>query len=149
MIFIDEIFLMQFFDVSTTVDPSYIISLIRKLLPSASDTHTSSSGVVSDTPNRDSTADDNKDDSRSKKKPENMDVDDAGEFSNQRGQFEDSSEGLENSGVSEVWEEYGCVLWDLAGSQTHAELLVHAYCLSFLTLRSFFLITYVLIQNIY
>ena len=24
----------------------------------------------------------------------------------------------------EVWEEYGCVLWDLAASRTHAELMV-------------------------
>lgn len=24
----------------------------------------------------------------------------------------------------EVWEEFGCVLWDLAANQTHAELMV-------------------------
>ncbi|EOY33615.1 ARM repeat superfamily protein, putative isoform 3 [Theobroma cacao] len=40
---------------------------------------------------------------------------------------EDSGRGGENARVSageEVWEECGCVLWDLAANQTHAELMV-------------------------
>ncbi|XP_076935608.1 uncharacterized protein LOC143602354 [Bidens hawaiensis] len=68
----------ELFDISTTVDPSYIISLIRKLLPPA----------MSAT----STNDQEKNASPS---------------------------------VGDVcWEEYGCVLWDLATSRTHAEFMV-------------------------
>ncbi|KAF3536529.1 hypothetical protein F2Q69_00019195 [Brassica cretica] len=30
-----------------------------------------------------------------------------------------------SSSVEEAWEEHGCVLWDLAANETHAELMVH------------------------
>ena len=60
--------MLQVFNVSTTVDPSYVISLIRKLIPG------------------------------------------------------DSDESLKAG--EEAWEECGCVLWDLAASKTHAELMV-------------------------
>lgn len=31
---------------------------------------------------------------------------------------------LGGSSVEEAWEDHGCVLWDLAASRTHAELMV-------------------------
>lgn len=65
--------MVQFFDLSTTVDPSYIISLIRKLLPSSSSASHTHSGDE-----------------------------------------------------EEAWEESGCILWDLAASKTHAQLMVYA-----------------------
>ncbi|XP_054815498.1 uncharacterized protein LOC129315650 isoform X2 [Prosopis cineraria] len=127
----------EFFDVSTTVDPSYIISLIRKLLPSGSGTNSSCDGVVFDALNQGSpsrakegnAAFTSKDghSELSKKKSENMDVDNSGEFSHQKGELEDLCDGLEQSGASvrnEAWEEYGCILWDLAASKMHAELMV-------------------------
>ncbi|RZB76435.1 hypothetical protein D0Y65_034760 [Glycine soja] len=83
----------EFFDLSTTVDPSYIIF----------DENVKSS----------------------KNKSENMDVDVSAEFS--RGECQDTGDGIEHSGVSvgeDAWEEYGCILWDLAASKTHAELMV-------------------------
>ncbi|KAH1222263.1 Protein saal1 [Glycine max] len=61
----------------------------------------------------------------SKNKSENMDVDVSAEFS--RGECQDTGDGIEHSGVSvgeDAWEEYGCILWDLAASKTHAELMV-------------------------
>ncbi|XP_021279279.1 protein SAAL1 isoform X3 [Herrania umbratica] len=81
----------ELFDISTTVDPSYVISLIRKLLPL---------------------------DARN------------GEDE------EDSGRGGENARVSAgevVWEECGCVLWDLAANQTHAELMVQNLILEVLS----------------
>ncbi|XP_014621517.1 protein saal1-like isoform X2 [Glycine soja] len=54
-----------------------------------------------------------------------MDVDVSGEIS--RGECQDTGDGIEHSSVSvgeDAWEEYGCILWDLAASKTHAELMV-------------------------
>ncbi|KAJ7947916.1 Protein saal1 [Quillaja saponaria] len=73
----------ELFEISTTVDPSYIISLVRKLVPSLN-------------------------------------------FLINEEENEDLCNRL-RSGVTvgeEAWEEYGCVLWDLAASKTHAELMV-------------------------
>ncbi|XP_022730759.1 protein saal1 isoform X2 [Durio zibethinus] len=81
----------ELFDISTTVDPSYVISLIRKLLP----------------------------------------------VDSRNGEDEkDSRHGGENARLSageEVWEECGCVLWDLAANQTHAELMVQNLVLEVLS----------------
>ena len=57
-----------------------------------------------------------------------MDVDNSGEMPNQGGELESLSNGLEQSGAlveDEAWEEYGCILWDLAASKMHAELMVN------------------------
>jgi hypothetical protein len=113
--------MMQFFDLSTTVDPSYIISLIRKLLPL--DSASVNRGSVTDSKEGDAP-------SVSKSKSENMDVDVSCESSDARGECQDTGDGIERSGVSvceDVWEECGCVLWDLAASKTHAELMVLLY----------------------
>lgn len=40
------------------------------------------------------------------------------------GRFEDSSILV----GEKAWEEYGCVLWDLAASRTHSEFMVIAFC---------------------
>ncbi|KAF7823301.1 Protein saal1 [Senna tora] len=125
------------FDVSTTVDPSYIISLIRKLLPSGAGSKSSCDGIASDAPNQGSPTNTKEGNAVStsrdkhfespKKSSENMDVDNSGQFSYQQGELKDSCNGLEQSGASvgeEVWEEHGCILWDLASSKRHAELMV-------------------------
>ncbi|XP_027341639.1 protein saal1 isoform X2 [Abrus precatorius] len=133
----------EFFYLSTTVDPSYIISLIRKLLPldSASQSRSTFSEAALNGPNQGSLNNDTEDraapsasDSSDEKlksqknNSENMDVDVfSGEFSHPRGEDEGTGDGFEDSGVSvgeDAWEEYGCILWDLAASKTHAELMV-------------------------
>ncbi|XP_058779747.1 uncharacterized protein LOC131653576 isoform X2 [Vicia villosa] len=119
----------EFFDLSTTVDPSYVISLIRKLLPlDSSSVH----GVVSDVPNKEGDAPcasvcNNEQFESSKSKSENMDVDVSGESSRPGGEYKDNGDGFEHSGAlvgENAWEEHGCILWDLAASKTHAELMV-------------------------
>lgn len=108
--------MLQFFDITTTVDPSYIISLIRKLIPIDSVTSRDSSGVNgSDDGGRgdtNQTAEENEDEC------EKMDVVNDG---SRGGEDKDTCRGLAGD---EVWEEHGCVLWDLAASRTHAELMV-------------------------
>ncbi|XP_052726774.1 uncharacterized protein LOC108334463 isoform X2 [Vigna angularis] len=118
----------EFFDLSTTVDPSYIISLIRKLLPLDSASRSTFREVASENPNRGGeeeeedapsvsvSNDENVKSSRSKS--ENMDVDVSAEF------LRGECEGTDVSVWESAWEEYGCVLWDLAASKTHAELMV-------------------------
>ncbi|KAJ6410069.1 hypothetical protein OIU84_009547 [Salix udensis] len=106
----------EFFDITTTVDPSYIISLIRKLIPIDSVTSRDSRGVNgSDDDGRgdtNQTAEENEDEC------EKMDVVNDG---SRGGEDKDTCRGLAGD---EVWEEHGCVLWDLAASRTHAELMV-------------------------
>ncbi|XP_010495384.1 PREDICTED: uncharacterized protein LOC104772472, partial [Camelina sativa] len=111
----------ELFDISTTVDPSYVISLIRKLLPVDSSTeerrnhHTNANNVVQgvDTSNGGS---------------ESMDI---GGYNNESTSEEKDKVGscaelgmVRGSSVEEAWEDHGCVLWDLAASRTHAELMV-------------------------
>ncbi|KAF8098889.1 hypothetical protein N665_0256s0020 [Sinapis alba] len=128
----------ELFDIDTTVDPSYVISLIRKLLPVDSgsgecDQSTefrhnydmnansvvqgvvarSGDGVVVDT---------------SKGDPESMDIvgnrNESTSEEKEKGSSCQEPEKLSVSSVEEAWEEHGCVLWDLAASETHAELMV-------------------------
>ncbi|KAK8697770.1 hypothetical protein V6N13_113907 [Hibiscus sabdariffa] len=117
----------ELFDISTTVDPSYVISLIRKLLPvaqkSGGNTEILGSNCIDEVVN---SSNDN---------CKRMEI------------FDDSTESVfrvegdgdlregESAGVSageEVWEECGCVLWDLAANQTHAELMVQNFVLDVL-----------------
>ncbi|KAF8403187.1 hypothetical protein HHK36_011284 [Tetracentron sinense] len=127
------------FDISTTVDPSYIISLIRKLLPRSernsngfhvedvreasvqgSETEGMKGSIVSvssaeflNSPNS---------------KTEAMDtLDDLDGLDRQTEIDEGFCHNPEHPGESvgeEAWEEYGCILWDLAASKTHAEFMV-------------------------
>ncbi|KAL9280301.1 putative armadillo-like helical protein [Arabidopsis thaliana] len=117
----------ELFDISTTVDPSYLISLIRKLLPidSGSDERhndhmitdnvvqgvvaISGNGVV-ETSNGD---------------PESMDIgDNHDESTYEVGETVSSCPAPGMQDGSSAWEDHGCVLWDLAASRTHAELMV-------------------------
>lgn len=77
--------ILQLFNISTTVDPSYIISLIRKLLPEQTNNHLDSVTQVSN---------------------------------------ENKCHDQQHNVGNDSWEEYGCILWDLATSKTHAEFMV-------------------------
>ncbi|XAR59687.1 hypothetical protein NMG60_11015609 [Bertholletia excelsa] len=134
----------EFFDVSTTVDPSYIISLIRKLVPlddRIGDKHLgvdaygasvqlskaegteenavllAENGVLRETNNHNVAM---------------GTVDDFDKSSGCEG-GEDGLEGkVEISEARDIWEEHGCVLWDLAASKTHAEFMVQNFVLEVL-----------------
>nr|GFB35711.1 hypothetical protein [Tanacetum cinerariifolium] len=115
----------QLFDISTTVDPSYVISLIRKLLPPTMNATTTSESVTG----CDVTTQGTNDVATNGSKCETMDVnDDHRHRSNeQEERNDDSSDREKDVGPSvgdDSWEEHGCVLWDLATSRTHAELMV-------------------------
>ncbi|OMO90303.1 Armadillo-like helical [Corchorus olitorius] len=109
----------RLFDISTTVDPSYVISLIRKLLPTDAkngdnvEIQGSHCNEVESSPND---------------KCKSMEIVDDFSKSDFHGEDEEnSSRGGGNARLlagEEVWEECGCVLWDLAANQTHAELMV-------------------------
>lgn len=138
----------QFFDISTTVDPSYVISLIRKLLPAnASNNHNSHGDVFYahvqglDTDHTDKTAPTLSGDRLlhvSNDGSESMEIaDDFHKSASEEGQNNSSYDGAEQCGHSvpveeEAWEEYGCILWDLAASKTHAELMVRGIFFSLL-----------------
>ncbi|KAK3205831.1 hypothetical protein Dsin_019877 [Dipteronia sinensis] len=127
----------ELFDISTTVDPSYIISLIRKLLPThLGNAHNGLDGC--DAPGEESKTNNMEESAASLSKDrvssplhqdsEAMDiVDDFDKPSCQEGGDEDLYSKLEKPGLlagAEAWEEYGCILWDLAASRDHAELMV-------------------------
>ncbi|XP_040375400.1 uncharacterized protein LOC112167999 isoform X4 [Rosa chinensis] len=101
----------ELFDISTTVDPSYVISLIRKLLPANGSNNPNYRGDVSCGP------------------VQGLNVDDMEKSALTRSGVPppstDTSESMEiNVPVGEeAWEEYGCILWDLSASKTHAELM--------------------------
>ncbi|XP_021279278.1 uncharacterized protein LOC110412944 isoform X2 [Herrania umbratica] len=119
----------ELFDISTTVDPSYVISLIRKLLPLDARNGDNTEIRVSNC--NDEVV------SSSNDKFKRMEiVDDFSKSDFQGEDEEDSGRGGENARVSAgevVWEECGCVLWDLAANQTHAELMVQNLILEVLS----------------
>ncbi|XP_041992010.1 uncharacterized protein LOC121742932 isoform X2 [Salvia splendens] len=105
------------FDVSTTIDPSYIISLIRRLLPS------DVNGLVREEPAAEGIIEDAAD------LPENGGEAEAMESSENHDKLEgrEPSNGYKDEGrtVGErTWEECGCILWDLAASEDHAQFMV-------------------------
>lgn len=112
----------ELFDIDTTVDPSYVISLIRKLLPVDSGSeecdqstelrHMNANNAVQ------ARSGDGFVDAASKGDPERMDI------GGNRKESTSMEKDKVSSSVEEVWEEHGCVLWDLAASETHAELMV-------------------------
>ncbi|XP_052489414.1 uncharacterized protein LOC105792305 isoform X2 [Gossypium raimondii] len=108
----------ELFDISTTVDPSYVISLIRKLLPvepkNVDNTEIRGSNCNNEVVNS------------SNDSCKSMDIVDDPTESEFRGEGDEDSHKEEIARLSageEVWEECGCVLWDLAANQTHAELM--------------------------
>ncbi|KAL7614143.1 hypothetical protein Lser_V15G07970 [Lactuca serriola] len=121
----------ELFDISTTVDPSYVISLIRKLLPptmNATATSDMVSGCVSATEGTNGSLVSQAEDNLTENKHETMDIIDQINTSNKQEGKDDSSDDQEKHVDplvgDESWEEHGCILWDLATSRTHAELMV-------------------------
>ncbi|CAN6840756.1 unnamed protein product [Brassica oleracea] len=113
----------EVFDLDTTVDPSYVISLIRKLLPidSGSEERDQSTELRHMNANTavQAWSGDGFVDAASKGDPESMDI--GGNRKDSTSEEKDKA----SSSVEEAWEEHGCVLWDLAASETHAELMLH------------------------
>uniref|UniRef100_A0A7N0VBW7 ARM repeat superfamily protein n=1 Tax=Kalanchoe fedtschenkoi TaxID=63787 RepID=A0A7N0VBW7_KALFE len=100
----------ELFDVSTTVDPGYIISLIRKLLPpdgknSNKSDHASKEAVLTGVGESDGM--------------------ETADYCGQQCQRvrNDQCEAV-NGADSKLWEESGCILWDLSATRTHAEFMV-------------------------
>ncbi|KAG5602816.1 hypothetical protein H5410_034186 [Solanum commersonii] len=107
----------ELFDITTTVDPAYIISLIRKLLPENVKHGERSKITTSCPPENEEGQSWSIDESENMKNVETFvkqSVDDKFYCQNER---EDVAVG------EEAWEEFGCILWDLAASKTHAEFM--------------------------
>ena len=131
--------ILQLFNISTTVDPSYIISLIRKLLPRDVKNGHDSDGVdacnasnqgLKTNHMKESVVSPCEDEmlNSSHDKIETMDtLDGFDELARQEKTGEVSCSRFEDSSISvreKAWEEYGCILWDLAASRIHAEFMV-------------------------
>ncbi|KAJ4910942.1 ARM repeat superfamily protein [Raphanus sativus] len=127
----------ELFDIDTTVDPSYVISLIRKLLPiDSSSEERDRSTEIRHNYDYDMNASNavqgvvpRSGDGFVEGGPEGMDIGDNRKESTSEKNEKVSScrepEKLRGSSVEEeAWEEHGCVLWDLAANETHAELMV-------------------------
>lgn len=134
----------ELFDISTTVDPSYIISLIRKLLPTDASNDGNSQGFDACVARSDhvegsaASVSGNGVLNSSDNKAEGMDiVEDCGN-ARQGGEDEESCHGFDRPGIlagEEVWEECGCILWDLAASKANAELMVQNLILEVLSVN--------------
>ncbi|XP_059663371.1 uncharacterized protein LOC132309035 [Cornus florida] len=140
----------ELFDVSTTVDPSYIISLIRKLLPpDLSNNSNNAYGVDASDASAEGSKSNGMEESvvslsvnrvlnGTNSETEAMDkVDDFGELADHEGRNDGSCYKEGESVGEQAWEEYGCILWDLAATRTHAEFMVQNLILEVLlaTLR--------------
>ncbi|CAN4100735.1 unnamed protein product [Withania somnifera] len=116
----------ELFDITTTVDPSYIISLIRKLLPE-NVKHGEICKISTSAPYENegyqSWSINESGNMRSAETLVEQSVDDKFYCQNKR---EDVAAG------EEAWEEFGCILWDLAASKTHAEFMVENFTLEVL-----------------
>ncbi|XP_055831139.1 uncharacterized protein LOC129900240 isoform X2 [Solanum dulcamara] len=116
----------ELFDITTTVDPSYIISLIRKLLPENVNHGEICKINTSSPPENEGGQSWSIDESENMKNVETsvkQSVDDKFYCQNVH---EDVVVG------EEAWEEFGCILWDLAASKTHAEFMVENFALEVL-----------------
>uniref|UniRef100_A0A9I9DQ55 Protein saal1 n=1 Tax=Cucumis melo TaxID=3656 RepID=A0A9I9DQ55_CUCME len=137
----------ELFDISTTVDPSYIISLIRKLLPlNASNTrnscengHDGGDTSVNKMDEGDGylSGDQLLSSSGTVSKCLGLEIaDGSGKLADKEGEDEGAclkSEQLISSPEEKVWEEYGCILWDLSASRSQAELMVQNLVLEVLS----------------
>ncbi|GMH12154.1 hypothetical protein Nepgr_013995 [Nepenthes gracilis] len=127
----------ELFDISTTVDPSYIISLIRKLLhpderndynAQGDDPHNDSSGRLKIDCVEEGTASPYINGAVN----HNMDAMETRYIDfNHSPKSKESDDGTycgtehpKTSTREEAWEESGCILWDLAANQYHARLMV-------------------------
>lgn len=137
----------ELFDISTTVDPSYIISLIRKLLPSNASNLRNSYGIRDDDGNASVTNMDESDaylsgdqvlsSSGTVNECQGIEIADGSDkLADREGEDEGAcprSEQRISSSEENVWEEYGCILWDLSASKSHAELMVQNLVLEVLS----------------
>ncbi|XP_062093120.1 uncharacterized protein LOC133798698 [Humulus lupulus] len=96
----------ELFEVSTTVDPSYVISLIRKLLPTTQ--------------------------AQAQPQKESMELDQQQEQQQQHHNHHDH-DSLSLGVGDQAWEDYGCILWDLAANKTHADFMVENLLLQVLS----------------
>ncbi|XP_043704647.1 uncharacterized protein LOC122654569 [Telopea speciosissima] len=124
----------ELFDISTTVDPGYIISLIRKLLPNVVRDNTCSNvvndhsgSIVSETASLEECAADLPRAGAANVTDNEVEVMDTLDGHHGLIEREDSFHGSEYPSATAgnaTWEEYGCILWDLSASRTHAEFMV-------------------------
>ncbi|XP_052206888.1 uncharacterized protein LOC127811213 isoform X2 [Diospyros lotus] len=122
----------ELFDISTTVDPSYIISLIRKLVPVDGKTGNKSSEVDACDASTEGSKSDGREHSAVLLSQNGvMDNHDNGieamdtvELTGHDGGDYESDKKMSALMGEDVWEEYGCILWDLAANKTHAEFMV-------------------------
>ncbi|KAL0436351.1 UNVERIFIED_CONTAM: protein saal1 [Sesamum radiatum] len=113
------------FDISTTVDPSYVIALIRKLLPSdiKDGEHAVPTGLICEEPKAEGRKEgavglpENGGEAEAMESSENY-----GKLDQPQPRSDDHSQG--GSTREEIWEECGCILWDLAASEDHAQFMV-------------------------
>ncbi|KAJ0732026.1 putative armadillo-like helical protein [Helianthus annuus] len=119
----------ELFDISTTVDPSYVISLIRKLLPPTMNNNNNATATSHD-----------------KILENNCHIMDGSSSNDHENNATGPSVGID------AWEEHGCILWDLATSRTHAEFMVRVpdYTVTLYdTLVSYLIYLYVVcVQNL-
>ncbi|KAK2980066.1 hypothetical protein RJ640_028795 [Escallonia rubra] len=127
----------ELFDISTTVDPSYIISLIRKLLPQAVSSNCNSSGgdacgssaqgsKVEEMQSKNGLFNPTNNDCQAMDTVNEYTETEVSEGGDDGSRHQDKHEGapVEEASEEASWEEYGCILWDLAASKSHAELMV-------------------------
>lgn len=105
----------------TTVDPSYIISLIRKILPRDKDNVDSMEEKVAMEAVVDiGSLGDSAEDYMDNVKRVSVDPSSCGE----EGTGICEHEQTDLLGTEAPWEECGCILWDLSVNKTHAEFMV-------------------------
>ncbi|KAG8387563.1 hypothetical protein BUALT_Bualt02G0034400 [Buddleja alternifolia] len=115
--------LHESFDVATTVDPSYVISLIRKLLPSnvKDGENALRSGLIQE----ELKTDDIKENSINLLENGEAEAMESSEEVKVDGpQPRDDNQNRGGSAGEEIWEECGCIIWDLAASEDHAGFMV-------------------------
>ncbi|KAG9459272.1 hypothetical protein H6P81_003780 [Aristolochia fimbriata] len=100
----------------TTVDPSYIISLIRRLLPPTIKVNDEKQGQYS------------QDQKIGSGEWNSADIN----MEHENEQRMESTNGYEVSLPLDPWEECGCILWDLSADNSHAEFMVENFLLDVL-----------------
>ncbi|KAL7202130.1 hypothetical protein ACSBR1_033744 [Camellia fascicularis] len=122
----------EFFDIATTVDPSYIISLIRKLLPPDGRNGNKSPEVDAYDASSQGSKADGRDESGVllsrngvlNDQCNEIEAMETAELTDHDGGDDGLHEKQGGSVGEDAWEECGCVLWDLAASKTHADFMV-------------------------
>lgn len=116
-------------DDTTTVDPSYTISLIRQLMPKGSNVlkefcvkESFPEEMSANSDDGESRQPDNKDPSGKSDKPG---------FPDEQSVNSDDGESTKPD-EKDQWEECGCILWDLAASKPQAELMIDNHVLEVL-----------------